>query len=228
MTVRLSTRISIRWDNDAPSEPTHTVVLSVGSHFMDLRIKKDDNSIDWAFAGTREIVSEVPLHCRWHHVIDSRLSFDSDEGKFEKLPNGDDLETGSMPCAEKNNHITPYEEVWRQIHPTLRADRGWILQADSDGTTIFLGCFGGIFLAMKQDASGVFSVRKEELQDVRGRLQWVMKYESGDGELPSLAATNLIEFVGEEQWKEGDEVVIAGDIYRVKELQTFRNRTSKL
>lgn len=60
MTLRLSTRISIKWADDAPSEPTDTVVLSVGDYFMDLRISKADQSIDWAFAGTREILSREP------------------------------------------------------------------------------------------------------------------------------------------------------------------------
>lgn len=161
-------------------------------------------------------------------MIDSRLSFESDEGKFEKLPNGDDLETGSMPCAEKDNRIMPYEEVWRQIHPALRADRGWILQGELNGTTTFLGCFGGIFFAMKQDKSGVFSVRKEELEDVQGRLQWVLKYQSGDDDLPSLAGTDSVEFAGEGQWKEGDVVTIAGETYRVQALQVSRDRMSKL
>ena len=60
MTLRLSTRISIKWADDAPSEPTDTIVLSVGDYFMDLRITKADQSIDWAFAGTREILSRDP------------------------------------------------------------------------------------------------------------------------------------------------------------------------
>jgi hypothetical protein len=60
MTVRLSTRISIRWDDDPASEPTDTIVLSVGTYYMDLRVNKAENSLDWAFAGTREILCQNP------------------------------------------------------------------------------------------------------------------------------------------------------------------------
>lgn len=65
MTLRLSTRISIRWGDDPASEPTDTVVLSVGSYYMDLRVTKADQTVDWAFAGVREILCHEP--CEYHH-----------------------------------------------------------------------------------------------------------------------------------------------------------------
>jgi hypothetical protein len=60
MTPRLSTRISLRWLPDPPSEPTDTLVMSVGDYYMDLCVTKTDTSIDWAMAGQRLILSEEP------------------------------------------------------------------------------------------------------------------------------------------------------------------------
>lgn len=60
MAARLSTRISIRWLPDPPSEPTDTLVMSVGEHYMDLRVTKAETTIDWAMAGQRLILSEKP------------------------------------------------------------------------------------------------------------------------------------------------------------------------
>jgi hypothetical protein len=60
MAHRISTRISLRWVPDTPSEPTDTLVFNVGSYFMDLRILTADTSIDWGMAGIREIISQDP------------------------------------------------------------------------------------------------------------------------------------------------------------------------
>ncbi|PSN72889.1 hypothetical protein BS50DRAFT_582503 [Corynespora cassiicola Philippines] len=218
MSIRLSTRISIRWSDDPPSEPTNTIVLSVGSYFMDLRITKVDKSIDWAFAGTREILARDPLHCRWYHIIDSRGSFDPDEGKFKKLPNGDDLETGSMPCPEKGNQVTPYEEVWRELQPTVGRERGWILQMQEGNCNKFIGKYGGVFLAMSQDDGKAFSVRKEDLVDGEAGLKWALEYEYGVPNLPSLSNMELMKFPGETDWRLGDRVAIGNETYEVRAL----------
>ncbi|EFX05964.1 hypothetical protein CMQ_4033 [Grosmannia clavigera kw1407] len=224
MTIRLSTRISIRWGDDSPSEPTTTLVMSVDGYFMDLRVNKSDDSVDWAFAGRREIVSQDPLHCRWHHIIDSRHIFDPDEGEFENLSNGDSLETGSMSCPEKGGVVTPYEEVWRSIQPTAGLERGWILQREEDDgskTITFLGRVGSVFFAMKQQPpSGHLTVRREELQTAEAGSdkapQWVTKYHSGNATLPSLANAGLLNFPDELTWKVGDEVTIQGQLYTVR------------
>lgn len=60
MAVRVSTRISIRWPPAEASEPTDTLVLSVGDYYVDLRVLKSDQSIDWALAGERLVISENP------------------------------------------------------------------------------------------------------------------------------------------------------------------------
>ncbi|OAA63393.1 hypothetical protein SPI_03556 [Niveomyces insectorum RCEF 264] len=228
MAPRLSTRISIRWNNEPPSEPTITTVMSVGSHFVDLRVNKADQTIDWAFAGRREIVSQDPLQCRWYHVIDSRNVFEPDEGSFTKLPNGDDLETGSMPCSERNNEITPYEEVWRAL-PVEGAGPHWILQSDHEDSTAFVGCVGGVFIAMQQRRQGgSFAVVKEEFVGVEGQPpRWERRYVSGEfhAQLPSLACRESSTFVGEKvpgtgsSWKMGDEVEMGQRLYKVVAIE---------
>ena len=57
---RASTRISIRWPPAPASEPTDTLVLSVGEYYVDLRVRKDDGSIEWALAGLRIVISQDP------------------------------------------------------------------------------------------------------------------------------------------------------------------------
>lgn len=51
------------------------------------------------------------------HEIDSHNSFDDvDCGTFTTLPNGDDLETGSMSRPDlPGSPVTEYEEVWREL-----------------------------------------------------------------------------------------------------------------
>lgn len=58
----LTTRISLRWVPEPPEETTDTIVLSVGEWFVDLRMDKKTEQIDWAMAGTRieENPSETP------------------------------------------------------------------------------------------------------------------------------------------------------------------------
>jgi hypothetical protein len=60
MSHKISTRISLRWLPDPPSEPTDTLVYNVGSYFVDLRVLKADKSIDWAMAGERQVISTNP------------------------------------------------------------------------------------------------------------------------------------------------------------------------
>jgi hypothetical protein len=63
MTPRVSIRISLRWLPDAASEPTDTIVFGVGAYYLDLRVLKSNNSIDWALAGERQVLSTDPSMC---------------------------------------------------------------------------------------------------------------------------------------------------------------------
>jgi hypothetical protein len=71
MATDISTRVSIRWLPDDASEPTDTLVYTVGAYFVDLRVLKEDGSIEWGFAGTREVVEREPCMC----TLFFRLSF---------------------------------------------------------------------------------------------------------------------------------------------------------
>lgn len=62
----ISTRVSIRWLPDEPSEPTDTLVFNVGSYFVDVRVLKSDGSIDWAMAGDKETLSTSPRMCFYY------------------------------------------------------------------------------------------------------------------------------------------------------------------
>lgn len=66
--LRASKRISIRWLPDPASEPTDTLVLSVGEYFVDLRVLTADQSIDWALAGERIVLSEDPCKPQPHPI----------------------------------------------------------------------------------------------------------------------------------------------------------------
>lgn len=57
-----TTRISLRWVPEPPTETTHTTVLSVGDYYLDLRVDKKTGAIDWAMAGTniQENPNETP------------------------------------------------------------------------------------------------------------------------------------------------------------------------
>ena len=63
MAARASTRISIRWPPEPASEPTDTLVLSLGNYYVDLRVKKVNQTIDWALAGQEIVITEEPRKC---------------------------------------------------------------------------------------------------------------------------------------------------------------------
>lgn len=61
MPVRASTLISVQWPPEPISAGPDTLVLSVDTYYVDLRINRDDGgSIYWALAGRRIVVSEEP------------------------------------------------------------------------------------------------------------------------------------------------------------------------
>jgi hypothetical protein len=160
------------------------------------------------------------VRCRWIKIIDSLGSSEPDEGTFTPLPNGDDLETGSMPCAEKGNAVMEYEEVWRKLAPRPGGPkRGWILQS-VEGKT-FLGRIGGGYIALSEEAGRRFGARSEEWSVEGG---WRVKYALGDVEsVPSLADTGSNELLdGEGDWKIGETVVVFDKEYVVGALEDVK------
>ncbi|KIV81969.1 hypothetical protein PV11_04115 [Exophiala sideris] len=222
MSSRLSTRLSIRWVPGEPSEPTDTLVMSVGGWYVDLRITKKDGSIDWGMAGERLILSREPLTCKWTHWIDSNGYTEPDIGSFEPASNPtDSIETGSMLNPETNK-ITPYEEVWRTLSASLPDvfPTAWIIRS-ADGKT-FLGRVGGDFLGLKGGDDGPsfmngFCARRQTWDDAT--TTWKTLYEAGDlsriGNLPRMDGSDKKKMEWEESCKEGDLVDAFGEKYTV-------------
>ncbi|KIW11204.1 hypothetical protein PV08_10504 [Exophiala spinifera] len=221
MSSRLSTRVSIRWVPGEPSEPTDTLVMSVGGWYVDLRITKSDGTIDWAMAGERLILSQEPLTCQWTHWIDSRGYTEPDVGSFKPgSEDTDSVETGSMVNPE-TNQLTPYEEVWRTLSASSTEifAYAWILRS-TDGRT-FLGRVGGDFLGLKGGEEGPvgmegFCARREKWD--QGRDSWTTQYEAGDltriDGLPKVAESGG-KFGWEQSCKIGDTVDAFGGKYLV-------------
>lgn len=165
----------------------------------------------------RESMLTSSVKCQWTHLIDSRGYSDPDVGSFTSLPNGDDLETGSMPCPEKGNAMTEYEEVWRDLPIPSSEGFSWIMQSvDRKGTT-FVGRVAGYFLAFEQSYDGSFSAKRQDL-DAQSNV-WNVTYSIGNGRMPLIEECTEASTQFGSQWTIGDIVPIAGDQYRVVALK---------
>ncbi|KAF7563755.1 hypothetical protein G7046_g379 [Stylonectria norvegica] len=185
MVTQLLKRISVRWLPDQQYEDTETIALNVGGYFVDLRVNKGDSTVQWSRAGERIVLKEDPLTCRWTHIIDSLDLTEPDEAYFNKLPNGDDLEIGTTKCPFKDGAMTPYEEVWRDVTPSLESgDPSWIIQS-SDGLT-FVGKIGDVSVAIRKGSDGGFAVQKQQFS--KSQPGWETSYTSEDfHELPRVS-----------------------------------------
>lgn len=181
------------------------------------------------------------------HELDSHNAFESaDCGTFVTLPNGDDLETGSMPRPDlPGAPMTDYEEIWREL-PFREGPEGakkgmsWVLESDDGGmsegevtlTKTFLGRIWGTYLALRQTqvhtrkkgSNGDWVVSKTAA-DVSARREewssgWKDRYVVGvDGStLPSMAAGFDGEGTG--SWRvPGGKVTIQGESYIVRAFE---------
>ncbi|KAK1148507.1 hypothetical protein N8T08_009513 [Aspergillus melleus] len=243
---RLSTRISIRWIPEPASETTDTVVMSVKGWYVDLRVDKSSGDIDWAIAGQRIVDSQDSSRVQFTHEIDSHNSFSvADCGTFTALPNGDDLEIGSMPRPDKPGApVTDYEEVWRELTfregpEGPRKGVSWVLESkhqiqEGDEKKVartFLARVWGTYVVIRQmqiigrshgssDISvkegRAVSARREEWDPTTG---WAAKYVlPGKGEeLPSMKSLER-ECMG--AWRiPGETVVVCGDKYTVRSFE---------
>lgn len=178
------------------------------------------------------------------HEIDSNNNFNvSDPCPFIPLPNGDDLETGTMSRPDvPGTPLTDYEEVWRYLPPTSDDQASspllaWILESD-DGddrvgqfriSKIFLGRIGNRYLALQQDqmhttrtdwqvkiSDGEVSARSE----VWCGDHWEQKYVLGVNEdlLPSMSRD--FHGLGQASWgKVGQRVFVGGRRYIVRAFE---------
>ncbi|KAJ5679172.1 hypothetical protein N7462_007416 [Penicillium macrosclerotiorum] len=246
---RFSTRISLRWLPEPAQETTDTVVMSVKDWYLDLRMDKQTGGIDWAIAGQRLIESQEPLRVSFTHELDSHDAFESaDCGTFVSLPNGDDLETGSMPRPDiPGAPMTDYEEAWREL-PFRAGPEGekkglsWILESvdggafqDGEEVTVtkkFLGRIWGTYLALQQTqthrrektATGDWVVRKTGAEVSARREEWSSgwkgKYVVGPSgdTLPSMIKG--LEGEGQGAWRTVDgNVHVQGEPYIVRAFE---------
>ncbi|RAO69996.1 uncharacterized protein BHQ10_006008 [Talaromyces amestolkiae] len=192
----LLTRVSIRWPPEDAYENTETTVISVNNFFVDLRVEKQTRRLDWAIAGVRLVDQNDSRRVTFLHTINSRNTFQHiDTGLFERLPNGDEMETGTMirPGDPQGAFPRQYEEVWRQRKPgnVPGQNIAWVLEGagsrvsltqNSDGigseeskeVETFLARLGSVYIAIRQptrivqtpQANGSFSFQK--FGDVEG------------------------------------------------------------
>ncbi|KAF7169416.1 hypothetical protein CNMCM5623_002146 [Aspergillus felis] len=240
----LSTRVSLRWLPDPAFENTDTIVLSLKGWYVDLRVDKASGEIDWAIAGQRIVESQEPLRVLFTHAIDSHNAFDAvDCGNFTALPNGDDLETGSMPRWDlPGAPVGEYEEVWREL-PFRDGPEGpgrgvsWVLESrggergvSQGGSTVartFIARIWGTYVALRQEQThnggdskdvpkngGEVSARREEWDSASG---WKTKYGLGPDvdKLPSMTTIDT----GDGDWSIGSEVVLSGQPYIVRAFE---------
>ncbi|EKV11268.1 Cytochrome P450 [Penicillium digitatum] len=246
---RFSKRISFRWVTAPAEETTDTVVMSVKNWYIDLRIETATGKTDWAIAGERIVESQEPLRVTFSHELDSHNAFETvDCGTFVPLPNGDDLEMGSMPRYDlPGAPVKEYEEVWREL-PFREGPEGpakglsWVLESD-DGDfgngegeitvdKTFLGRIWGTYLALRQTQvhtrqttpSGELVIKKSGA-DVSARREewesgWKEKYSVGEaaGALPSMMVGFEGEGVG--SWRiPGEKVHVQGKTYVVRAFE---------
>jgi hypothetical protein len=183
------------------------------------------------------------------HELDSQNAFETiDCGTFVPLPNGNDLEMGSMPRRDlPGSPDKEYEEVWQGL-PFREGPEGpgkglsWVLESD-DGdlgsgegevtvTKTFIGRIWGTYLALSQiqthtrqkTPSGDLVVKKSGA-DVSARREewgsgWNEKYAVGEaaGTLPSMVVG--LDGEGEGSWRiPGEKVEVQGKTYIVRAFE---------
>ena len=170
---------------------------------------------------------------KFTHILDSQHSPDTplpepDVGDFEKLPNGDDLETGVMPNHDASGQCMAYEEVWRELDWSIGVDAdsvNWIIESVDDDlgqTKIYCAKLGSYFMAVSRTAEAggiVYSAIRQDF-DLEQR-RWKVRYDIG-GETSS---SGLHHYTGdghnEDQWTVGSEVAFGGAKFVVRAWETM-------
>ncbi|KIA75553.1 cytochrome P450 [Aspergillus ustus] len=234
-------------------ENTDTLVLSVDSWYVDLRVHRASGAIDWAIAGER-LQDKDSNEVLFTHELDSRNSFGvADCGSFSSLPNGDELEVGVMPRSDVSGApVSEYEEVWRKLLFRRTGESGgvsFVLEAGGDVkleegeekevVRTFIGAIWGTYIVLRQRqvlarpagkaktiirSGGEVSARREDF--VRG-VGFRTKYEIGPGadELP--AVQDLEASLSRGSLSPGEKVVVLGEEYVVRALEDLRGETER-
>ncbi|OCF40447.1 hypothetical protein I317_05750 [Kwoniella heveanensis CBS 569] len=171
MSARVSIRVSIAWSGHPAIEDTDTLVLTIGSYSLDLRVFNDNagpdkGTIDWS---TVARVGEIEGSTK-------------DQGVFDTLPNGDVTETGIMHNP-KTDRYEPYVETWRRLNLGSGADIPYLVlerqkkketnaSAESGTNTgeheheegVFIGRVGGYALGLAK-VDGVYHAWRDSLSE---------------------------------------------------------------
>ncbi|SGY49294.1 BQ5605_C001g00764 [Microbotryum silenes-dioicae] len=234
----VSTRVSIRWPPNAATEDCDVLVIQGRTgFFLDLRIFVDGHQrqgeIDWATAGWKKLLpasADGQPRASFAPLIDSRQcapeytpspaadedkSPPADEGTFTTLPNGDVLETGSMPNPDvPGSPIQEYEEVWRRLL-LPKVVKCLILAREDD--KVFWGRVAGWEVGMGVDYQSKFWATR---RDLNGSGEWKDVVGDGkvDGKRRPLGETRAGD---EDPPKEGDVITTEdGKRWRVIENST--------
>jgi Protein HRI1 len=123
-----------------------------------------------------------------------------DEGFFQSLENGDELETGEMPNPD-TGLVSSYEEIWRTM-PT--SGTGYVLlESKGKMNKTFLGRIGDVFQGIGYVKG---SIHAKRLVHIHGK--WEEKFTMGDAE--------VIPMIDEDdEWNVGDEVEFSGRVWKV-------------
>lgn len=169
-------------------------------------------------AGKRETLSKDPLKIRWTRYIDSfGEPGATDDGDFTKLPNGGDLESGSMISPDHDNKSTYYEELWRE-GPLLDAKPGSWIAESSDGETrarTWIGRLGGYYLAMREldSKTNEFAALRQHWN--ASQESWEKVFTAGESKV-KLPLVESVETAGFEKLEEGSEFEVDGVKYVLK------------
>lgn len=138
------------------------------------------------------------------HVVDSRVPEDplsvQDEGLFNKLGNGDYLETGAM-MNPATGQIMAYEEIWRSL--PCATDNVVLLESSGDKDKTFLGRIGKWFQGIGTMDGQLSAVRGEYIQGT-----WRTVFSIGNTERVPL-------IIGEVRWKVGEEIELGGRKWKI-------------
>ena len=184
------------------------------------------------------------------HDIDSHHNFNvSEPCPFLALPNGDDMETGTMRRPDRPGApMADYEEIWRylpwrDVPEESGGNTSWVLESVDcvlgEGqhliTKQFLAKVGGFYLVQQQEqthvktqsAEGEWTVKSIGEQVSARREEWLgdhwaEKYVLGPQgkKLPSMAK----DLIGKGQslwWTPGEKVTIRDSQYLVRELESL-------
>ncbi|KAL4867823.1 hypothetical protein BDV12DRAFT_110660 [Aspergillus spectabilis] len=247
-TSRVSTRISLRWPPEPAFENTNTIVLSVQSWYVDLRVDRATGTIDWAIAGER-LQDKESNEVVFTHELDSRNAFGvADCGAFSSLSNGDDLEVGVMPRPDlPGAPVKEYEEVWRKLSyragvKGLSSPVSFILESGTEGlqfadgkekevTRTFIGAIWGTYIVLRQKQILVRSAGETKVaiksggvvsarrEDFDETRGFQVKYALGP-EAGVLPTQSEIETaLSDEYPSRGERLVVCGEEYVVRSFE---------